>query len=83
MGDRMQEGGLLRKALSRSPANGRAQHDPSWCPAVGSLSISGHRTVSMFLRYNITAGADQREAFRRVGTFLAEAPKQTRVATLP
>jgi hypothetical protein len=36
------------------------------------MSITGHKTASMFQRYNITSGADQREAIaalaaRRVG----------------
>ena len=30
-----------------------------------AMSITGHQTVSMFLRYNITDGKDQREAFER------------------
>ncbi len=29
------------------------------------MSITGHKTVSMFLRYNITDGKDQREALER------------------
>jgi hypothetical protein len=46
------------------------------------MSISGHRTVSMFLRYNITANADQREAFRRVEKHLAEQPKKANVTNI-
>ena len=30
-----------------------------------AMSITGHKTVSMFLRYNITDGKDQREALQR------------------
>jgi len=51
-------------------------------PQSVAMSISGHRTVSMFLRYNITSNADQREAFRRVDSHLAEAPKQKNVVSL-
>ena len=40
-----------------------------------AMSISGHRTVSKFNRYNITSDADKREAFRRVGKHLTEQPK--------
>jgi integrase len=50
-------------------------------PQSVAMSISGHRTVSMFLRYNITSDADQRDAFRRVESHLAQAPK-TKIATL-
>jgi len=31
------------------------------------MSISGHTTISMFLPYNITSDADQRDVLRRVG----------------
>ncbi|MGH7823499.1 MAG: hypothetical protein ACREQ9_27370, partial [Candidatus Binatia bacterium] len=44
--------------------------------------ISGHRTDSMFSRYNITDARDQIEAFRRVETYLAEQPKKANVTTI-
>ena len=34
-------------------------------PQSVAMSISGHKTVSMFLRYNITDGKDQRDALQR------------------
>lgn len=34
-------------------------------PQSVAMSITGHKTVSMFLRYNITDGKDQREALQR------------------
>jgi hypothetical protein len=34
-------------------------------------SISGHKTDSMFSRYNITDERDQREALRRVDLYVA------------
>lgn len=34
------------------------------------MSLSGHRTVSMFLRYNITSDADRRDALRRLDDHL-------------
>jgi integrase len=52
-------------------------------PQCVAMSISGHRTVSMFLRYNITSDADQREAFRRVEKHLAEQPTRSNVVNLP
>ncbi|HEX7422878.1 MAG TPA: site-specific integrase [Terriglobales bacterium] len=44
-------------------------------PQSVAMSITGHRTVSMFLRYNITSDEDQREALRKV-----EAYRQTQQA---
>ena len=35
-------------------------------PQSVAMSISGHKTVLMFVRYNITSDADQRDALRRV-----------------
>jgi hypothetical protein len=49
-------------------------------PQSVAMSISGHRTVSMFLRYNITPGADQREALGSVEQYLAELPKKAVVS---
>ncbi len=34
-------------------------------PQTVAMSITGHKTVSMFLRYNITDGRDQQEALHR------------------
>jgi len=34
-------------------------------PQAVAMSISGHRTISMFLRYNITSHDDQRDALRK------------------
>jgi integrase len=34
------------------------------------MSLSGHRTVSMFLRYNISSDADRRDALRRLDEHL-------------
>jgi integrase len=49
-------------------------------PQSVAMSISGHRTISMFLRYNITSGADQREAFRKVEQHLALQPNKASVS---
>jgi integrase len=51
-------------------------------PQSVAMSISGHRTISMFLRYNITSAADQREAFRKVEKHLAEQPKTANVTSI-
>ena len=44
-------------------------------PQSVAMSISGHRTVSMFLRYNITSDADRRDALRRVDQHLKRGPR--------
>jgi len=53
-------------------------------PQSVAMSISGHKTVSMFLRYNITSGADQLDALKRTAVHLAAQPKkQTNVVDMP
>jgi integrase len=51
-------------------------------PQSVAMSVSGHRTISMFLRYDITSDADQREALRRVEQHLAEQPKRGNVSNI-
>ena len=48
-------------------------------PQSVAMSISGHKTVSMFLRYKITSGDEQREALRRVREHLGAAAQTPRV----
>ena len=49
----------------------------SGVPETVAMSITGHRTRSMFDRYNITSGDDQRAALRQVQQHVAAAPPQT------
>jgi len=45
------------------------------------MAISGHRTVSMFIRDNITSDADQVEALKRTAEHLASKPKSEQEET--
>jgi integrase len=55
-------------------------------PQSVAMSISGHKTVSTFLRYNITDGKDQREALQRTAALRRQrteaATRQQRVTAL-
>jgi integrase len=55
-------------------------------PQSVAMSITGHKTVSMFLRYKITSGEEQREALTRTAALrqqrAAEAASKPKVAAL-
>jgi acyl-CoA thioesterase FadM len=43
-------------------------------PQAVAISISGHKTASMFYRYNITSDEDRRDALRRLQTHVLMQP---------
>ena len=49
-------------------------------PQSVAMTISGHRTVSVFLRYNITSGDDMRAAIRSTEDYRARMPVKSNVA---
>ncbi|HEY3351177.1 MAG TPA: site-specific integrase [Thermoanaerobaculia bacterium] len=51
-------------------------------PQTVAMSISGHRTVSMFNRYNITSNDDKREALIRTEAHLAAIPADGKVTSI-
>lgn len=51
-------------------------------PQSVAMAISGHRTVSMFLRYNITSEEDKRQALRRTAAHIASLPTKRKVVSL-
>jgi hypothetical protein len=49
-------------------------------PQSVGMSISGDKTVSMFMRYNITSDADKVEALKETAQHLAAQPKKSEEA---
>jgi hypothetical protein len=47
-----------------------------------AMSISGHKTASMFQRYNITTAEDKLDALRRRRVYLDERPAQAKVVRM-
>ena len=51
-------------------------------PQSVAMTISGHKTPSMFQRYNVTSGTDQVEALKRTAAHFAALPKSDEEAVL-
>jgi integrase len=71
--------GKLFHDLRRSAARNLLR---SGIPQAIAMSITGHRTDSMFRRYAISSSQDKREALRRQNEFLASAPSKTNLIEL-
>ena len=51
-------------------------------PQSVAMTIIGHKTASMFQRYNVTSGTDQVEALKKTAAHLAALPKSDEKAVL-
>jgi integrase len=71
--------GKLFHDLRRSAARNLLR---SGIPQAIAMSITGHRTDSMFRRYAISSPGDKREALRRQHEFLASEPSKNKVIEL-
>ena len=68
--------GLIFHDLRRS---GVRNLDRAGVPQHVAMKISGHKTDSIYRRYNITSSRDLKEAGRRVNAYVSERISQTLV----
>jgi integrase len=82
-----------REACLKAGLTGRLFHDfrrtaardmiRAGIPQSVAMSITGHRTISMFLRYNITSVEDMRQAIRRTADHRLAQSKDRKVLAFP
>jgi uncharacterized protein (DUF433 family) len=68
--------GLLFHDLRRSAVRNSTR---AGVPQVVSMALSGHRTSAVWLRYNIVASDDLREALEKTAAYRASEEKKQKV----
>lgn len=68
---------LLPCRLATCQGGNNCGHSKTWLSSI--LSAGGHRTRSVFDRYNIVSGRDVREAMRETQAYLESAPTERTV----
>jgi hypothetical protein len=82
VGERLQGGGLTGRLFHDFRRTGVRNLVRAGVSQTVAMAISGHRTASVFRRYDITSEADIAAAVERVSTYLDQLPEKQTVVPL-